>query len=113
MKRGLDFEKAQAALKRPAEKAIHGTREERTGRFETTQQLGHPIREANASMIRVLAIVASSVNARRVRWAKVQIAVGRIGETQFADPTGPFLRFNSSLELPIRTNMPLVRGSAF
>lgn len=39
MSRGLDFEKAQAALKRAAEKAIHGTREERSGRFETTQQL--------------------------------------------------------------------------
>ena len=38
MTRGLDFEKAQAALKRAAEKAIHGTREERSGRFETTQQ---------------------------------------------------------------------------
>ena len=38
MNRGLDFEKAQAALKRAAEKAIHLTREERSGRFETTQQ---------------------------------------------------------------------------
>jgi hypothetical protein len=38
MNRGLDFEKAQAALKRAAEKATHGTREERSGRFETTQQ---------------------------------------------------------------------------
>jgi hypothetical protein len=37
MNRGLDFEKAQAAFKRAAEKAIHGTREERSGRFETTQ----------------------------------------------------------------------------
>lgn len=33
MKRGLDFEKAEAALKRAAEKAMHGTREERSGRF--------------------------------------------------------------------------------
>ena len=33
MNRGLDFEKAQAALKRAAYKAIHGTREERSGRF--------------------------------------------------------------------------------
>ncbi len=33
MKRGLDFDKAQAALKRAAEKAIYGTREERSGRF--------------------------------------------------------------------------------
>jgi hypothetical protein len=38
MNRGLDFEKAQAALKRAAEKAMHGTPEERSGRFETTQQ---------------------------------------------------------------------------
>jgi hypothetical protein len=34
MTRGLDFEKAQAALKRAAEKATRGTREERSGRFE-------------------------------------------------------------------------------
>lgn len=33
IRRGLDFEKAQAALKRAAEKAINGTREERSGRF--------------------------------------------------------------------------------
>jgi hypothetical protein len=40
MSRGLDFEKAQAALKRAAEKAIHGTREERSGRFEPAPQRG-------------------------------------------------------------------------
>lgn len=33
MRRGLDFEKAEAALKRAAEKSLHGTREERSGRF--------------------------------------------------------------------------------
>ena len=33
MSRGLDFEKAQVALKRAAEKAVHGTREERSGRL--------------------------------------------------------------------------------
>lgn len=33
MKRGLDFKKAEAAFKRAAEKATHGTREERSGRF--------------------------------------------------------------------------------
>ena len=33
MKRGLDFEKAEAAFKRAAYKATHGTREERSGRF--------------------------------------------------------------------------------
>jgi hypothetical protein len=33
MRRGLDFEKAEAALKRAADKALHGTREERSGRF--------------------------------------------------------------------------------
>jgi len=38
MNRGLDFEKAQAALKRAAEKAIHLTREERSGRFLPPQQ---------------------------------------------------------------------------
>lgn len=36
MRRGLDFEKAEAALKRAAEKAMHGTREERSGRFLLT-----------------------------------------------------------------------------
>ena len=33
MKRGLDFAKAETALKRAAYKAVHGTREERSGRF--------------------------------------------------------------------------------
>jgi hypothetical protein len=31
--RGIDFEKMEAALKRAAWKAVHGTREERSGRF--------------------------------------------------------------------------------
>lgn len=35
MRRGLDFEKAEAALKRAADKAMHGTREERSGRFQS------------------------------------------------------------------------------
>lgn len=35
MRQGLDFDKAQAALKRAAEKATRGTREERSGRFDT------------------------------------------------------------------------------
>jgi hypothetical protein len=35
MRRGLDFVKAEAALKRAAYKAVHGTREERSGRFGT------------------------------------------------------------------------------
>ena len=30
---GVDFELMEAALKRAAKKAIHGTREERSGRF--------------------------------------------------------------------------------
>jgi hypothetical protein len=38
MRRGLDFEKAEAALKRAGEKALHGTREERSGRFEPPQR---------------------------------------------------------------------------
>ncbi len=33
MRRGLDFDKAEAALRRAAEKATRGTREERSGRF--------------------------------------------------------------------------------
>jgi hypothetical protein len=35
MRRGLDFAKVEAALKRVAYKAVHGTREERSGRFGT------------------------------------------------------------------------------
>ena len=34
MNRKLDIEKVDAALKRAANKAIHGTREERAGRFQ-------------------------------------------------------------------------------
>jgi hypothetical protein len=44
MKRGLDFEKAEAAFKRAAYKATHGTREERSGRFlpaEKPSSLAH------------------------------------------------------------------------
>jgi hypothetical protein len=33
MKRGTEFEEIEAALKRAAYKAVHGTREERSGRF--------------------------------------------------------------------------------
>jgi hypothetical protein len=33
MTKGLDMAKAEAALKRAAHKALHGTREERSGRF--------------------------------------------------------------------------------
>ena len=33
MRQGLDFPKAEAALKRAAKKAMNGTREERSGRF--------------------------------------------------------------------------------
>jgi hypothetical protein len=38
MRRGLDFEKAEAAFKRAAHKALHGTREERSGRFLPKQK---------------------------------------------------------------------------
>ncbi|MBV9428919.1 MAG: hypothetical protein JO084_14465 [Bradyrhizobiaceae bacterium] len=38
MKRGLDFEEAEAALKRAAYKAMHGTPEERSGRFLPTKR---------------------------------------------------------------------------
>jgi hypothetical protein len=40
MRRGLDVEKAEAALKRAAHKALHGTREERSGRFITKDKPG-------------------------------------------------------------------------
>jgi hypothetical protein len=38
MRQGLDFEKAEAALKRAADKALRGTREERSGRFLAKQE---------------------------------------------------------------------------
>ncbi len=37
MNRRLDIEKVDAAPKRAADKAIHGTREERSGRFQPVQ----------------------------------------------------------------------------
>jgi hypothetical protein len=40
MRRGLDFAKAETAFKRAAEKAVHGTREERSGRFGTITKQG-------------------------------------------------------------------------
>jgi hypothetical protein len=40
MRRGLDFAKVEAALKRAAYKAVHGTREERSGRFGTVTNQG-------------------------------------------------------------------------
>jgi len=40
MRRGLDFAKMEAALKRAAYKAVHGTREERSGRFVTETKQG-------------------------------------------------------------------------
>jgi hypothetical protein len=43
MRRGLDFAKVEAALKRAAYKAVHGTREERSGHFGTVtnQDVSH------------------------------------------------------------------------
>jgi hypothetical protein len=49
MRRGLDFEKAEAALKRAAHKALHGTREERSGRFMLKDKPGQPARAADRS----------------------------------------------------------------
>jgi hypothetical protein len=40
MSRGIDFAKVEAALKRAAYKAVHGTREERSGRFVTETKQG-------------------------------------------------------------------------
>jgi hypothetical protein len=40
MRRGLDVAKAEAAFKRAAYKAVHGTREERSGRFVTVTNQG-------------------------------------------------------------------------
>jgi hypothetical protein len=40
MRRGLDFAKAETAFKRAAEKAVHGTHEERSGRFVTVTKQG-------------------------------------------------------------------------
>jgi hypothetical protein len=41
MRRGLDFAKAQTALKRAAYKVVHGTREERSGRFVQVTNQGN------------------------------------------------------------------------
>jgi hypothetical protein len=41
MRRGLDFAKAQTALKRAAYKAVHGTREEQSGRFVQVTNQGN------------------------------------------------------------------------
>ena len=41
MRRGLDFAKAQTALKRAAYKAVHGTREERSGQFVQVTNQGN------------------------------------------------------------------------
>jgi hypothetical protein len=53
MRRGLDLDKAQAALKRAAEKAMHGTREERSGRFRSqgdyaVRRSGERVRDTKA-----------------------------------------------------------------
>jgi hypothetical protein len=42
MRRGLDFAKAETAFKRAAEKAVHGTREERSGRFLPAKKCASP-----------------------------------------------------------------------
>jgi hypothetical protein len=42
MKRGLDFKQMEAAFKRAAYKAIHGTREERSGRFFLPEKTRKP-----------------------------------------------------------------------
>jgi len=42
MRRGLDLAKVEAALKRAAYKAVHGTREERSGRFLPAKKRANP-----------------------------------------------------------------------
>jgi hypothetical protein len=42
MRRGLDLAKVEAALKRAAYKAVHGTREERSGRFLPAKKRASP-----------------------------------------------------------------------
>jgi hypothetical protein len=42
MSRTLDIDKVEAALKRAAHKALHGTREERSGRFLPAKKHGVP-----------------------------------------------------------------------
>jgi hypothetical protein len=42
MRRGLDLAKVEAALKRAAYKAVHGTREERAGRFLPSKKRASP-----------------------------------------------------------------------
>jgi len=52
MRRGLDFAKAETALKRAAEKAVHGTREERSGRFGTITKQGFSRRASDRERVR-------------------------------------------------------------
>jgi hypothetical protein len=52
MKRGIDVALMEAAFKRAAHKAIHGTREERSGRFllvETPKTPSAPLRPSKKS----------------------------------------------------------------
>jgi hypothetical protein len=42
MRRGIDFAQMEAAFKRAAYKAIHGTREERSGRFFLPEKMCKP-----------------------------------------------------------------------
>ena len=63
MRRGLDFEKAEAALKRAAEKAVHGTREERSGRFE-------PSKHRRASSETLVGRVRDTSGGHKDKWRK-------------------------------------------
>jgi hypothetical protein len=64
MRRGLDIEKVEAALKRAAHKALHGTREERSGRFMLKDKLWLPARKKERSSSGRDAISAKDDSAR-------------------------------------------------
>jgi uncharacterized protein len=57
MKRGLDLDKAEAALKRAAEKATHGTREERSGRFRPKGDITEPLTEPFKDVVQAVLTV--------------------------------------------------------
>jgi hypothetical protein len=70
MSRGLDFERAQAALKRAAEKSMNGTRGSVQGDLGLRSKGGRPIREANVFVTRGSATRANGGNPRE--WAEAR-----------------------------------------
>jgi hypothetical protein len=65
MRRGLDIQKAEAALKRAAHRAIHGTREERSGRVISSALVSVKYEEVTGNL------TIRFVNGRTYRYSHV------------------------------------------